>query len=315
MGEAEQLQRLDQREQLVQSRGFPRRRDAAGRRGRYRAARSAARSGPRAAAPARRAGDSRCRSARAWRRAARRGPARSSAACRPGRRSGGTPALSEARGRGSATGISALMRPGSLPKIRMRSAISTASSILCETIRIPLVGMRRCDPQIEQVVAQSLGGQHVERRERLVEQQDVGVDDERAGKADALPHAARQLLRIGVLEPVEADQVDRLDRAPPPLGRRRRPAPRGRARHCRARSATGTARSSGTPSRCRAPARSTGMPRYSTRPSLGGDKPGEDAQEGRFAGARFAEDRDDLASRSVKSTCSSTSRPIWSGVR
>ena len=47
-----------------------------------------------------------------------------------------------------------------------------------------------------------------------------GFDDERAGEADALPHAARQFLRIGVLEAVEADQVDRADRAPPPLGGR-----------------------------------------------------------------------------------------------
>ena len=73
-------------------------------------------------------------------------------------------------------------------------------------------------PQIEQIVAQGLGGQHVELRKRLVEQQNVGIDDEGAGKADALPHAAGQLLRIGALEPVQADDVDRFDRAPPPLG-------------------------------------------------------------------------------------------------
>ena len=47
-----------------------------------------------------------------------------------------------ARGRGKATGMSARMRPGSLLKIKMRSATSTASSILCETMTIPLVGMR-----------------------------------------------------------------------------------------------------------------------------------------------------------------------------
>ena len=149
----------------------------------------------------------------------------------------------------------ARMRPGSLLKIRMRSAISTASSMLCETMTIPLVGMRRCVPQIEEIAAQGFGGQHVERRERLVEQQDVRVDDERAGKADALPHAAGQLLRIGVLEPVEPDQVDRARPRAAAARRRRRPAPRGRARHCRARSATETAHSSGTPSRCRGPAR------------------------------------------------------------
>ena len=71
-------------------------------------------------------------------------------------------------------------------------------------------------PQVEQVGAQRLGGQHVEGRERLVHQQDLRLDDQRAGEADALAHAARQLLRIGGFEAVEADEVDRLQR---PLAR------------------------------------------------------------------------------------------------
>ncbi len=53
------------------------------------------------------------------------------------------------------------------------------------------------DPQILQVAAQRFGGQDVERGERLVEQQDIGIDHERAGEADALAHAARQFLGIG----------------------------------------------------------------------------------------------------------------------
>ena len=73
-------------------------------------------------------------------------------------------------------------------------------------------------PQIEEIAAQSFGGQDVERGERLVEQQDIWVDDERAGKADALTHATGQLLRIRILEAVEPDQIDRTDRPPPPLG-------------------------------------------------------------------------------------------------
>ena len=71
-------------------------------------------------------------------------------------------------------------------------------------------------PEIEQIGAQRLGGQHVERRERLVHQQDFRLHDERAGEADALAHAAGQLLRIGGFETVEADHVDRLHR---PLAR------------------------------------------------------------------------------------------------
>ena len=79
----------------------------------------------------------------------------------------------------------------------MRSHISTASSMLCVTIRIDLIGMRAFVPEVEQVGAQRLRGQHVERRERLVHQQDFRLHDERAGEADALAHAAGKLLRIG----------------------------------------------------------------------------------------------------------------------
>src|SRR3546814_1715902 len=48
----------------------------------------------------------------------------------------------------------------------------------------------------------------VDRRERLVHQQHLGVDGEGAGKADALAHAARQLVRVGLLETLEADLAD-----------------------------------------------------------------------------------------------------------
>ncbi len=68
-------------------------------------------------------------------------------------------------------------------------------------------------PQIEQVGAQGLGGEHVERGERLVHQQHVGVDDQRAGEAHALAHAARKLARIGGLKPVQTDEVDGGQRA------------------------------------------------------------------------------------------------------
>ena len=74
------------------------------------------------------------------------------------------------------------------------------------------------DPEIDQVGAQRLGGQHVERRERLVHQQQVGMHHQRAGKADALAHAARQFLGVGGFEAVEADQVDRRQRARAALG-------------------------------------------------------------------------------------------------
>jgi hypothetical protein len=42
----------------------------------------------------------------------------------------------------------------------------------------------------------------------LVEQEDLGVDGERAGEADALAHAAGELMRIALLEAGEADRGD-----------------------------------------------------------------------------------------------------------
>ena len=68
-------------------------------------------------------------------------------------------------------------------------------------------------PQLEEVGAQRFGGEHVERGERLVHQQNVRMHDERAGKADALAHAAGQFARIGGFVAVEADQIDRRQRA------------------------------------------------------------------------------------------------------
>jgi len=48
----------------------------------------------------------------------------------------------------------------------------------------------------------------VERAERLVHQHDLGVVGEHAGNRDALLHAAGQLMRIGVGETLQADQLD-----------------------------------------------------------------------------------------------------------
>ena len=72
-------------------------------------------------------------------------------------------------------------------------------------------------PKIEQIGAQGLGGKHVEGRERLVHQQDLRLHDESPREADALAHAARQLLWVGGFKSVEADGVDRFQRALPRL--------------------------------------------------------------------------------------------------
>ncbi len=72
-------------------------------------------------------------------------------------------------------------------------------------------------PQRDQLGAQGFGGQHVQRGEGFVHQQQRRVHHQRPGESDPLAHAARQLARVGVLEAVEADQVD---------GRQRPLAPR-----------------------------------------------------------------------------------------
>ncbi len=73
-------------------------------------------------------------------------------------------------------------------------------------------------PQLQQLTAQVLRGQHVQRAERLVHQQGRGLDHQRPGEADALAHAARQLLGVGGLVTVQADDVDGPQRALGPLG-------------------------------------------------------------------------------------------------
>ena len=58
----------------------------------------------------------------------------------------------------------------------------------------------------------------VERRERLVEQQDVRIGGKRADERHALPHAAGELIGIGVLEAAEAVGFQQLVRLPARLG-------------------------------------------------------------------------------------------------
>ena len=53
-------------------------------------------------------------------------------------------------------------------------------------------------------------GVGVERAERLVHQQDLGLRDQRAHQRHALAHAARQRRRIEAGEAVEPGLVDRL---------------------------------------------------------------------------------------------------------
>ena len=115
-------------------------------------------------------------------------------------------------------------RPGCGPHI------STASSMLCVTSRIDEIGMRpslhRSRRSVRKVSAVSTSS--AENGSSI--SSTLGCDDQRAGQADPLAHAARQLLRIGALEAVEADQIDGGERALVALGRRRCPGLRDRSR-------------------------------------------------------------------------------------
>ena len=76
-------------------------------------------------------------------------------------------------------------------------------------------------PQLEQLVLHQLARLDVERGERLVHQQDLRIEDQHLRQRHALAHAARELVRIAVLEAREAD-------ARQPLARRGA-SPRARA--------------------------------------------------------------------------------------
>jgi len=62
-------------------------------------------------------------------------------------------------------------------------------------------------PQFHQLAPQVLGGQHIERGERFVHEENLRLDGQRPCKSDALLHAAGQLLRVGILEPLQSDRL------------------------------------------------------------------------------------------------------------
>src|SRR5688572_31049603 len=59
-------------------------------------------------------------------------------------------------------------------------------------------------PQLEQLVLHEMARLDVERGERLVHQNDLGVEDQRLRQRHALAHAAGQLVRITGAEPAQA---------------------------------------------------------------------------------------------------------------
>src|SRR5262249_31377355 len=71
---------------------------------------------------------------------------------------------------------------------------------LLEIVRDEKHRLAVCRPKIEQLVLHELPGLDVERRERLVHQQQSRVEDQDLRQRDALAHATRQLVRVTLLE-------------------------------------------------------------------------------------------------------------------
>ena len=134
-------------------------------------------------------------------------------------------------------------------------------------------GLRRALPDAQQLALHQPAGLRVERAERLVHQQDLGIEGERARDRGALLHAAGKLRGVAVLEAVQADQLDeiaaRASRARPSAC----PAVPARRGCCRARSSRETARNAGTRCRGRGRAPATGLPSTRMAPVSTGRKP------------------------------------------
>ncbi len=65
-------------------------------------------------------------------------------------------------------------------------------------------------PQIEQQLVHLVAGDRVQRAERFVHQQQLGVVDKRAADRDTLAHAAGQLMRLLAREIVQTDPFQQL---------------------------------------------------------------------------------------------------------
>ena len=113
--------------------------------------------------------------------------------------------LGRARAAGSRSGTTCSIRPG-------RGVITT--TVVGEEHRLgDRVGDEQgggdpLGPDPLQLDVEALAGHLVERAEGLVEQQHPRLGDERAGDRHALAHAARQLRRPGLLEALQADELD-----------------------------------------------------------------------------------------------------------
>ena len=106
------------------------------------------------------------------------------------------------RGRGRSTATSLSTRPGPALITTTRSASSAASSTEWVT---KMHGNSGARPDLQEFVLQLFARQRIERAERLVHQQDIGIVGKHAGDRDPLLHSAGKLVRIAVGKALEPD--------------------------------------------------------------------------------------------------------------
>jgi hypothetical protein len=191
-----------------------------------------------------------------------------------------------------ATSMISRMRPGPPRHHDDASARYTASSTACV---MNSTGARVDARQFDQLLLHHDARLCVERAERLVHQQHVGVEDVASRDGDALLHAAGELMRVRRLVALQAHQ---LDLARDALAARRRPARLWRAsrnRCCRRRTSTGTARTAETRRARSGPGWVTGTRADAHRSRRRELEPGGHSQARRLPAARRPDDRDELA--------------------
>ena len=192
----------------------------------------------------------------------------------------------------SVTSISATTRAGRREKTMTRSARNTASSTSWVTKMMVLASRCWMRAKLDLQLFAPLG---IERAERLVHQQHVGAGGQRPGDGDALAHAAGDLVRIGVGEIVQADQVQ-IVVAARRASRRRRGRCGSACRRRRSRRPSARERTSRTGRPCRAAGRACRPARHPGRspPEDGVVQPADHAHQRGLAAARRAEEDDEF---------------------
>ena len=102
--------------------------------------------------------------------------------------------------------MSALMRAG--PVAEHDDAVGEEQRLL-DVMRHQQRGKALALPERDELGLHGDARQRIELAERLVEDQDFGIVHQRARQRDALRHAARKLMRIGVAECRQADEIER----------------------------------------------------------------------------------------------------------